>query len=55
MSVISYKKICPKCGAHPLDQRIPRGHLVKLFFFWLPLKRYLCTKCFRKTYFLYAR
>jgi hypothetical protein len=30
--------------------RISRGALVKTFLSWLPLKRYVCYRCQRKTY-----
>ena len=30
--------------------RIKRGYLVKMFFPWLPLKRYTCYNCLTKTY-----
>ena len=40
---------CPRCQDSTCD-RIPRGKLMKLFFFWLDLKRYKCYKCFRNFY-----
>ncbi|MDB4903168.1 MAG: hypothetical protein JWQ63_2449 [Mucilaginibacter sp.] len=42
---------CPKCESefYPND-RIHRGFFVKTFLFWLPLKRYQCHNCKRKSY-----
>jgi len=45
----AYKQ-CPKCRKGLLDERVPRAKLVKRFLGFLPLKRYLCRKCMRKTY-----
>jgi len=40
---------CPCGKASSTDlERIPRGFLIKIFLFWLPLKRYKCMKCRRK-------
>lgn len=41
---------CPKCKKGLLDTRIHRGALVKLFLFWIPLKRYRCSNCEAKVY-----
>lgn len=41
--------ICPRCK-NEVDTRIHRGFIVKTLFFWLPLKRYICYGCRRKTY-----
>jgi len=30
--------------------RTKRGAVVKFFLFWLPIKRFKCTVCFKKTY-----
>lgn len=43
--------VCPRCKSE-LDNRVPRGFLVKKFLFFLPLKRYMCYKCQRKRYVL---
>lgn len=43
--------VCSKCKKR-LDGRVPRGRLVKMFLFWLPLKRYKCIACNRKLYIL---
>jgi hypothetical protein len=43
--------VCAKCNSK-LDQRVPRGVIVKTFLFWLPIKRYLCFKCNKKKYVL---
>lgn len=40
---------CKKCK-HILDLRVPRGPLVKVFLFWLPLKKYFCTNCLKSRY-----
>lgn len=41
--------ICRKCKT-PLDSHIHRSFFVKYFLFFLPLKRYMCYGCKRKTY-----
>jgi len=41
---------CPKCGQGFLNSRVKRPAAVKDFLFWLPLKRYKCNKCAKKTY-----
>ncbi|RVT99835.1 hypothetical protein EOD41_15455 [Mucilaginibacter limnophilus] len=41
--------VCPSCKGNMLS-RIPRGFIVKTFLFWLPIKKYMCYKCQRKTY-----
>lgn len=40
---------CRKCGNQNIN-RIPRGRFVKMFLFWLPLKKYICYRCHHKTY-----
>ncbi|MVN22307.1 hypothetical protein [Mucilaginibacter arboris] len=40
---------CPHCHTE-LHHRISRGWIVKYLFFWLPLKRYRCDKCFNFVY-----
>lgn len=42
--------ICPRCRAGELDTRIPRPALMKLFFGWLPIRRYQCNNCQAKVY-----
>ncbi len=37
-------------GCNNTVSRIKRGPLVKAFLFWLPIKRYVCHRCNRKTY-----
>lgn len=41
--------VCPKCKKR-MEDRVPRGSIVKTFLFWLPLKRYRCYNCGRKNY-----
>lgn len=41
--------ICRKCKA-PLDTHIHRSFFVKYILFFLPVKRYICYGCRRKTY-----
>ncbi len=43
--------VCPRCKSE-LDNRVPRGFLVKNLLFFLPLKRYMCYRCQRKRYVL---
>jgi transposase-like protein len=40
---------CPSCNNTSCD-RIPRGKIVKVLFFWLAIKRYKCYSCWRKFY-----
>ena len=42
--------VCPKCGKAALDTRVHRPAMVKLLFFWLPLKRFECSFCFKRSY-----
>lgn len=37
-------------GCKSSISRIKRGRFVKVVLFFLPLKRYVCYKCYRKTY-----
>ena len=46
------RKKCPKCKIGRLETRVKRGVLVKTFLFWLPIKRYRCDNCYRKSYVL---
>jgi transposase-like protein len=48
--VISDRKKCRRCNKGKLDTRVKRGILVKAFLFWLPIKRYRCDACNRKSY-----
>jgi DNA-directed RNA polymerase subunit RPC12/RpoP len=43
------RMLCPKCK-HGILDRIPRGTVVKSFLGFLPLRRYICYRCFRKVY-----
>jgi len=43
------KRVCPRCKGE-MDTRIPRGFVIKTFFPWLPVRRYMCYKCQRKKY-----
>ncbi len=40
---------CWRCKS-TLDHRVARGMLVRIFFFWLPMRRYFCYNCVRKRY-----
>jgi len=40
---------CPKCHI-ALNHRIHRNKVFKIFFGWLPLKKYRCLKCLKVTY-----
>lgn len=48
--IIMEKKKCRRCGVGRLDTRAKRGVLVKTFLFWLPIKRYRCDSCYKKSY-----
>jgi len=41
---------CKKCHRGVLDSRVKRALLVKVALFWLPIKRYRCNYCDKKTY-----
>lgn len=41
---------CPKCKHGVLDDRVPRGFIVKYLLGFLPLRRYICYACFKKSY-----
>jgi len=48
--LVRTRKKCPKCKKGTLDSRKSRGFLVKTLLFWLPIKRYKCGMCGKKTY-----
>ncbi|HWZ05205.1 MAG TPA: hypothetical protein VNX40_16420 [Mucilaginibacter sp.] len=48
VNIIKRKVVCRDCNTD-LD-RIRRGFLVRTLLFWLPLKRYSCYRCRRKSY-----
>lgn len=46
--------VCKRCKGQ-MDLRVKRNPLIKLFLFWLPLKKYFCTHCLRGAYVLDAK
>jgi hypothetical protein len=44
------KKACPHCSKGKLTNRARRPILVKATLFWLPIKRYSCNLCEKKSY-----
>jgi transposase-like protein len=44
--------VCPKCK-RKMDIRITRSIFVKIFLFWLPIRRYKCSNCGNKRHVLY--
>ena len=46
---------CPKCKLTDTADRIRRPMIVKLMFFWLPLRRYRCLFCLKTTYRVHRR
>ncbi|MBB3969019.1 transcription elongation factor Elf1 [Mucilaginibacter phyllosphaerae] len=44
------KKTCPHCGRGKLANRARRPALMKATLFWLPIKRYSCNVCNKKSY-----
>ena len=48
VTIIKPKMSCSRCNV-AMD-RIQRGFLVKTLLFWLPLKHYICYRCYRKSY-----
>jgi hypothetical protein len=47
---IKESNVCPKCGKAALDTRVHRPAMVKLLLFWLPLRRFECSFCFKRSY-----
>ena len=45
---------CWRCQK-TLDIRVKRPLMIKLLFFWLPLKAYYCPNCITKRYFIRLR
>ncbi|WP_344977809.1 hypothetical protein [Compostibacter hankyongensis] len=43
---------CKRCRTGKLDERVPRGWLVKFLLGWLPIRRYRCSHCQRRSYIL---
>jgi transposase-like protein len=43
---------CPKCKKGQLTERVKRNTLIRVFLFWLPIKRYKCWACNRKSHIL---
>jgi hypothetical protein len=52
MNAASIVRKCPKCKKGTLDYRTPRGFFVKAFLFWLPIRRYRCSKCTKRSYII---
>jgi len=50
--IIMDRKKCRKCHIGKLDTRAKRGPFVRTFLFWLPIKRYRCDCCYKKSYVL---
>jgi len=50
--IIMDRKKCKKCSRGKLDTRARRSIVVKVTLFWLPVKRYRCDSCHKKTYVL---
>lgn len=50
MEIVNKAKKCPKCKSGYLEHRTPRGFLVKATLFWLPIRRYRCSTCTKKSY-----
>lgn len=46
---VKHHPICWKCKSS-LDYRVPRGMMVKMLLFWVPLRRYYCYGCAKKRY-----
>ena len=44
------RKKCKKCNRGKLSERTKRGFWVKTILFWLPIKRYRCDYCNKKSY-----
>jgi len=41
---------CPRCIKGYLANRTKRSLMVKIFLFWLPIRRYKCNYCAAKVY-----
>lgn len=50
-------KKCPKCDGGILNSRAKRPFMVKYVLFFLPIKRYKCSNCHKRSYVFgsYAR
>lgn len=44
---------CPKCKKAKLYERVPRATWVKTLFFFLPIKRFKCHHCGKRSYILF--
>ncbi|WP_143822117.1 hypothetical protein [Mucilaginibacter pedocola] len=44
------KPKCPKCQTGHLTRRAKRPLWMKTLLFWLPIKRYECGSCYRRSY-----
>lgn len=52
METLSSIKKCKKCDTGILEDRVKRPLLIKTLLFWLPVKRYKCDYCNKKSYLL---
>jgi len=52
MTLITERRTCRKCKKGKLDTRAKRSAFVKITLFWLPIKRYRCDYCNKKSYVL---
>ncbi|MFA6085080.1 hypothetical protein [Mucilaginibacter sp.] len=43
-------KKCPHCNKGVLRNRAKRPLILKATLFWLPIKRYECSYCYKKSY-----
>jgi len=50
LNIVETKRKCPKCKTGYLKYRTKRGFFVKLLLFWLPVKRYRCNICWKKSH-----
>jgi len=50
LNLMETKRKCPKCKTGYLEYRTKRGFFIKLLLFWLPIKRYRCNICWKKSH-----
>jgi hypothetical protein len=49
-AMMMVRQQCKKCHRGVLEIRVKRAFLVRVILFWLPIKRYKCNFCNKKTY-----
>lgn len=50
METKKLNKKCPNCNRGVLKNRAKRPAFIKATLFWLPIRRYECNYCYKKSY-----